>query len=218
MERRDSISGFERVLSAILVACVLMVSIAAAYRLVVGGEQSPVVNTLSRGEWKELAESGRRLGPTESPVRLVVFVDYECSFCKKFQADVDALMLDSLPPFSVSFHDFPLPSHPGAALAAISAHCLREHFDYREIAEKLYAWQDSVFRPDAAAIDSTFGSVASAVAACRASIREQDFVDSVRSVANRLGVTGTPTVIIDRKQHRYPPSKEDLRQILGGRE
>lgn len=216
MQRSNSSSGFEKVLSLVLVGCVLIVSVAAAYRLINGGQDGPVVDTLSRAEWNELAQSGRRVGSMDAPVRLVIFVDYECPFCKTFEANVEALLRDSIAAFSVSVHDFPLPSHPGAALAAMSAHCMSERIDHREIAERLYAWQDSAFPPDAAAIDSTFGPHAASLATCRASLQEQGFVDSVRAVAARFAVTGTPTVIIDRKQYRQPPSREELRRILGG--
>jgi hypothetical protein len=194
--------------------CVFVVSVAAAYRLIGGGGEGPVFDTVSRKEWNELAETGRRLGAREAPVRVVVFVDYECPFCRTFEQNILSLMRDSIPQFSVSVHDFPLPSHPSAALAAMSAHCLAERVGHQEIAEKLYAWQDSAFPPDAAALDAMFGSAGSSVAACRAAMSETGFADSVRSVAARFGVTGTPTVIIDRKQYRYPPSMDELRRLL----
>ncbi len=210
-------SRFERVISVIIAACVVVVSAVAVYRMLGGQQPDPVLRTVSRGDWEMLAGSGIRFGVENAPVRIVVFVDYECPFCRQYQQMIERLMQDGTLSFGVAVHDYPLSIHPGAPRAAAAAHCA-EAISYSPRAAALYGWQDSTHSPDALQLAFAMGVPdPEAVRACIDERLSSTFVDSVRSVGERFGVNSTPTVLVDRDLFRLPPLEEELRRLLDKR-
>lgn len=208
-------SRFERSLSAIITLCVVLVSLAAIYRLIVPRGSDPVDRTLSRSEWQELTSSGTLFGPKGAPVRVVVFVDYECPFCRAFHEDLSALLDARKVEFAVRILDFPLTTHPGAALAAEAMACSENERPYVERARVIYSWQDSVFKPDAEGLTRSLSvSERDRALACIKRLEALSYADSARAVADQFGVKATPTVIVDRKVLRIPPNRQQLEELL----
>jgi protein-disulfide isomerase len=71
-----------------------------------------------------LAAEGSRIGPPDAPVALVVFTDYQCPSCAKFEERL-ALVRDRIEePFAIVVRHAPLNRiHPQARTAALAAEC-----------------------------------------------------------------------------------------------
>lgn len=63
-----------------------------------------------------------RLGPTDSPVKLVVYTDLECPFCKQFHTTLLELSA-KYPKLAIIYRNFPLSIHPKAETEARAAEC-----------------------------------------------------------------------------------------------
>ncbi len=66
-------------------------------------------------------------GPTDAPVTLVTFSDYECPFCKRGEETVDALRAKYGTDLRVVFKHLPLPFHEFARPAALLAAAVQLH-------------------------------------------------------------------------------------------
>jgi len=207
-------SRLERVISVIMALSVVAVAIVAIYKMLGSESGGEVRSRLTRSEWNALSSTGTLWGSPEADVRVVVFVDYECPFCRSLQNAIERLLDEGPTRFAVRIHDYPLTSHPGALQAALVAYCAQE-IPYSSRARALYGWQDSAFAPDARALLASLGTADTAdLRSCIDTIPRGHFGDSVRAIGAALKVTATPTVIVDRDILRRPPTEDELRDRL----
>src|SRR5262245_53380703 len=66
------------------------------------------------------------LGPSNAPVTIVEFADYQCPYCHRAQDTVDLVMSRYAGKVQLVHRDFPLDGHPGAYPAARAARCAGE--------------------------------------------------------------------------------------------
>jgi protein-disulfide isomerase len=152
------------------------------------------------------AAQGVTLGNEDAAVTIVEFGDYQCPGCGSFamtvKPQIDALLVQSGEAKFV-FYDFPLVSiHPNAFLAARAARCAGDQDGYWEYHELLFRNQTrwsgatmpmSAFEDYAAEAGLDEGSFAS----CLNSDRYADVVSANMQLGQRMGVGGTPTVLLN---------------------
>ena len=166
-------------------------------------------------EWRAVAALGRRTGRPDAPVTVVEFADFECPFCKRFHEDalkpVLRAMADSI---AFVFVHFPLPGHRFAAPAAKAAECAADQGRFSEFADALYARQDSLGLKtwDSFATDARVADL-KAFRDCVAG-SESPRVDSGLTVGKRIGVAGTPTVLVNGWLAPMPPTDSALRAAI----
>ena len=91
----------------------------------------PVPNNKSEPGW----------GDENAPVRLAVYVDLACKYCR----DLDTILLDLEEKYhgfiQITYRDYPLTSlHPQAYLLAHTANCAHAQGRYWDFIEQLYRW------------------------------------------------------------------------------
>jgi protein-disulfide isomerase len=150
-------------------------------------------------------------GPSDAPVTLVEYGDYECPYCGAaypIVKEVQARMADRL---RFVFRNFPITtSHPHAEHAAEAAEAAAAQGRFWEMHDHLYEHQRHLEDPDLHEYAKRLGldvetfdkEFAEHVHADR--VRE-DFMSGVRS-----GVNGTPTFYINGKRHDDPYELESL--------
>ena len=81
------------------------------------------------------------LVPTDAPITIVEFSDYQCPFCKRWHDEVYGPLLDAYPgKIRFVYRHLPLTSiHPDAQSAAEAAMCAGEQDAYWEFHEKLFS-------------------------------------------------------------------------------
>lgn len=78
-------------------------------------------------------------GPADAPVTLIVFTDFECSFCRKTHEELDALM-DRFPgKIRLAFRHFPLAMHKMARQTAEFAWCAQQQGRFWYFADSVFA-------------------------------------------------------------------------------
>jgi protein-disulfide isomerase len=136
-------------------------------------------------------------GPADAPVTIVEFSDFQCPFCKRVQPVIKQLRERYPDQVSWRFKDLPLTAiHPGAQRAAEAARCAGEQ-------GKFWEYRDALFGAAQVTLDmhkevaETLGLDSESFQRCLSSERHRDAVTGDNEEAGNLGITGTPTFVIN---------------------
>lgn len=168
--------------------------------------------TLSR-YWPVLASGGTRLDEWGGDVRVAVFGDYQCPFCKRLDVALARLMKKYR--IGVTYHYFPLSSHPAADAAARTAICAGRAGAFRALHRRLFTtteWQADtnwVREAIAAGVADT-----AAFMECQHGAYADSILAADIAVARLLHVSGTPTIITASGMRIGVVSDAELEQII----
>jgi protein-disulfide isomerase len=150
-------------------------------------------------------------GPSDAPVTLVEYGDYECPHCGRAYPIVKAVQKHFGPRLRFVFRNFPITeAHPHAALAAASAEAAGEQGKFWEMHDALFDHQDRLGAMDLVSYASQLG------------IAPEGFLDKIRSremserveddfmTGVRSGVNGTPTFFINGTRYDGAWDYQDL--------
>lgn len=150
-------------------------------------------------DWQELARWGHRVGPPSAPVTLVVFLDYECPYCRQLEPIVDSLRAKYVDRLAVVYRHFPLESlHPNAYKAALIAECAAEQGRFRAVHDLLFDVSpelESVRLSELAELGGV--EEIDRFEECVETERLTTRIEQDVAAAEQIGVTGTPAVIIN---------------------
>lgn len=167
-------------------------------------------------DWRSYAAEGRRTGPADAPVTVVVFSDFQCPACRMLAESLDSVTARRPGQVAVVYRHFPLSSvHPYATAAARASECAAGQGRFE-------AFHDALFREQALLGIQPWRSFAAGAGVadldafdrCVAGTAPDAAILRDGRAGERLRVTGTPTVLIN--QHRFqgaPPLAELERQI-----
>jgi protein-disulfide isomerase len=139
------------------------------------------------------------LGPEDAAITIIEFSDYECPYCRSWQADVLPRLLETYPDkVRIVYRDFPLSSiHPNAAPAAAAANCANEQDAYWEYHDRLFSMELGLGNQAYQQYASDLGLDAVSFAECLESGRYVEEVQADFDYAAELGVRSTPTFFIN---------------------
>jgi len=214
---------FERIMSAVLVIAAVAVTGSVVRREFFSPREglSRVDGRDTRAPefvktWRDVARLGVPMGDSAAPVQILEFTDLECPFCKRYsESTLAATQREFGNRVAVTFVHFPLPMHRFAGIAARAAECAATQGKFAAFVREVFAHQDSLgFRrwnafALAAGIPDTirFG-------ACVAETARLARVDSGTAVGARLGVRGTPTIVVNGWLYHTPPSDTTLSRAI----
>jgi protein-disulfide isomerase len=138
-------------------------------------------------------------GSAAAPITIVEFTDYQCPFCRRFQAESwPALERNYIASGKVRFivRDLPLRIHSAARPAAEAAHCAGEQGKFWPMHAALLDMQfdDAILLARAQAL----GLDVPRFKECVLSDKYEAAIARNAAQADALGVNGTPTFIIGR--------------------
>lgn len=146
------------------------------------------------------------LGDPSAPVRMTIFSDFQCHFCKKFSMEIKPLIIEEYVKtgkVKMIFRDFAFLSKE-SDWAAEAAHCANEEDRYWDYIEKLHAVQQghdaSAFNRDILkklAQDS--GLNMDQFNQCFDSSKYAQKVKNSFEEGVKMGVKGTPTVFVNNQ-------------------
>jgi len=149
-------------------------------------------------DWRDYATTGDRLGTTSAPVTITIFSDFQCPFCRRADAELSALRRTMPTQVNVVYRNYPLSFHQYARTAAIAAICAGFQGAFDSYRAELFSHQDSLasFNWHDAAARTDVADVA-AFDTCMVSDKARGVLKSDSAAAVKLGVHGTPTMLIN---------------------
>lgn len=136
-------------------------------------------------------------GNPEGDVTLVEFVDYNCGFCKRVHADVQAVVADD-PNLRYVVKEFPIlaPSSITAARAVLASIQMADNAAYETLHDALMAHRGSLTDEQVRGYAEAAGLDWAALSDVMRSDQISDAIAETRSLAEALNISGTPAFII----------------------
>lgn len=152
-------------------------------------------------------------GQPNAPVVIMEFADFQCPGCGDFARFSEPLLQDHIDNGTVRFvwYDFPLVQiHKNAMLAARAGRCANEQNQFWPFHDHLFGQQGEWSESNKAAnlfegYAQQAGLNRDAFATCLRSEKYQKEVSESYELGNTLGVTSTPTLLINGKKVQQTP-------------
>jgi protein-disulfide isomerase len=142
------------------------------------------------------------LGRDDAPVTMVEFTDYQCPFCRRFEADSFAqLKKEYIDTGKVRFvsRDLPLDFHPNAPAAAMAARCAGDQHKFWEMRDAMMLDTTTDLGPDAIL---KYGQKTNLdMTAFRGCLSDKKYTSAIQkdtADAGTLGISGTPSFVIGK--------------------
>jgi len=149
--------------------------------------------------------NGVTRGPDKSPVTIVEFSDLQCPHCKEAQPVIEKLLTDE-PNTRFVLQQYPLPMHNWAAKGAGYADCIgRTSKDaFWKFVQGTFDEQANITESNAdeklTRIAEKVGVKGADVAVCAAKPDTKTRIEHSVSLAQEVGVTGTPTLFVNGRR------------------
>jgi protein-disulfide isomerase len=170
------------------------------------------------------------LGKADAPITMVEFTDYQCPYCRAFQAQTFAqLKAHYIDTGKLRFivRDLPLEFHSAARPAAEAAHCAAEQGKFWEMHHALLTAKDPLASGGIDKSATAVGLDLPRLHACMGAARYEGIIARNSATASMIGIHGTPAFVIGRMAHgqlegqlaegAFPYSEFDgaLKEMLG---
>jgi Na+/H+ antiporter NhaA len=156
-------------------------------------------------------------GPSEAPVTLLEYGDYECPYCGEAEAVIRALVADFGDDLRYVWRHLPLSDvHPNAQLAAEAAEAARAQGKFWELHDELLAHQDEL-RPSELVRHAR--DLGLDVERFWDELRRREYAPRVAedvASADASGVTGTPTFFINGRRYTGAYDIDTLTAVVRG--
>jgi protein-disulfide isomerase len=137
------------------------------------------------------------VGPPSAPVRIVVFTDFECPYCREAEYTLKTLREQYGDRLSIYYMNYPLPNHLYAQPAAVAATCAEAQGKYMAYHDYLFAHQEELKTADYAAWAEKAGLDRKAFEAYQASGEPKRRVEQHIREGVAAGVSSTPTFLVN---------------------
>lgn len=167
-------------------------------------------------DWRDMLPAAHLIGDERAKVTLIVFTDFQCPFCRRFDSVV-AKAREAFPnSFTTALIHMPLAMHEAADGAARTAECVGASGRFERAVSVLYANQDSLGKLPWTTIARRAG-VSDTISFLRC-MSDSSSTEKVRlgaAMARERGVNSTPTVLLNGWRYSIPPSETELIRAIG---
>jgi len=169
----------------------------------------------------DIAMDGSPLrGAAQAKVRIIEFADYECPYCVQVHPLLKKLGQEFDGKVALAFKDMPLPMHSQAAKAAEAAHCAGAQGKFWEMHDLLFENSKHLEVVQLKEYARTAKLDGDRFDKCLDSGEQTAAVQKDFAEAQRLGLTGTPSIFINGHMFgwsgvlKYPALREMVEQEL----
>lgn len=170
------------------------------------------------------AFAGYSLGSDSAPVEIIEFADLQCPHCGEFAVVQFPTIREQLINTGLvrwRFRDFPL-NFPWSRVSALAGQCAGEQGHFWEMADAMYQaqsdWGTSTRNPSSRFRDMArqIGLDGSRYDACLDSHRYDGRIAASLAQGQALGVTGTPTFIVNGRLHEFQrgPTSDGFKALV----
>jgi len=165
-----------------------------------------------------IKEGDATLGKADSNVKVVVYSDFQCPYCKVFYKTLRDTMAVYKDRVIFNYKHLPLDIHPNAQNSALAASCAQEQGKFWEYADRLYAAQSEWGSVKDTAKFKDYARVLGLKTAdfnqCLDSKKYQDQINEDKREAEDFGITGTPTIFINDQVESGVVTAEQLKSDI----
>ncbi|HVT57797.1 MAG TPA: thioredoxin domain-containing protein [Thermoanaerobaculia bacterium] len=136
-------------------------------------------------------------GPTNAPVTIVEFSDFQCPYCSRLTPTLEQVMSKYGNKVRIVFRQFPLPIHDKAAKAAEAALCANEQGKFWEMHDAMFKDQSGLAVDGLKSKAATLGLNAQSFNSCLDSGKETPAVQADLKAGQQAGVQGTPAMFVN---------------------
>ncbi|HET7631345.1 MAG TPA: thioredoxin domain-containing protein [Gemmatimonadaceae bacterium] len=218
MQRKEIILN---VVTLVTGACAVAVAVHSFRTQSLSSRPGPESKSVSGREERRLLTSGHRIGPPDAKLSIIEFGDFQCPVCRAYEHVLDTMRTRYPTDFAVVFHQLPLTYHKFAYRLARMSECAANQDRFTEMHDFLFREQVAVSATairraaERAAVPNVDDFVRCASDTTRVAVIDADKAD-----ATRLGLPGTPTVIVNGSIHTADLDVRALEKLLqeGGRD
>lgn len=211
--RKDIRETFDLLANILVVACLLIAL--GVYFLGDHEEVPPPAPTEVYANWRDIEAVGRTIGLSTAPIHVIGFGDYQCPACKLLDRSMDAAKRRFGDSLVITYVHFPLEYHSAAMPAARAVDCAFNQSAFIAMHRQLFALQDSLgFMPFNEFARRAEVNDLEEFSRCMDSANSPFSIDLGRRAATLLGITGTPTLLINGRVIRGSPTISSLFEIL----
>jgi protein-disulfide isomerase len=141
------------------------------------------------------------LGKSDAPLTLLEFTDYQCPYCRRFQAETFPLLKKNyIDTGKLRFivRDLPLEFHSSALPAAEAAHCAGEQGKFWEMHQALLTGDDPLANGGIERRATQLGLDIERLHTCTGAKRYEAAIARNVATADALNIHGTPAFVIGR--------------------
>lgn len=204
MAERESGGTVDRVLSVVLTLAALTMAAVAVIRLVLPGkppELPPGVEVAAErfASWQDAIPHSIFVGgDSTAAVTILEFADLECPVCRGFEETMAQLLSERGTEFQFRYVSYPLVQHRFALPAARALECADSLGKAPEWIRTVYKFQDSLgLKPWEEFAKESGIAETDLVTRCAQSADLYPRIEAGRKLAGRVGIRGTPTVLIN---------------------
>ncbi|MFH1679896.1 MAG: DsbA family protein [Candidatus Eisenbacteria bacterium] len=149
-------------------------------------------------------------GNPKAPVRVVLYADFGCPYCKATATALRALIKKDPKQIAYSFKNYPLKSNDRALPAALALLAAGKQGKFWEMHDLLFSNDDDL---GDAYLESCAAKLGLDVARFRADQKEKSLIDRLRTEKMegiQFGVTKTPGILVNGKLYRGVRTWEEL--------
>ena len=140
---------------------------------------------------------GPSRGPTNAPVTIVEFSDFQCPYCGREYPVIERLMKEYDGKLRLVFRHYPLDFHPFAQKAAEAGACAQDQGKFWELHDKMFSNQGKLAVADLKGYAKSLGMDATKFDKCLDSGEKKALVDDDLKAGSAAGVNGTPAFFIN---------------------
>ena len=162
-------------------------------------------------------EGGLAQGPSDAPIVLVEFSDYQCPFCARSQETVERLLAKYGDKVHHVFMDFPIAQiHPRAMPASIAGRCAGEQGKFWEFHKQLFRNQRELTDVNFKKWAGDLKLDVTKFEACRTGGGQEAAIEKTMDAGQKVGVTGTPAFFLNGVMISGAQPYEVFEQLIEG--
>lgn len=162
----------------------------------------------------DVPDSAPSWGPTDAPVTVVEFSDYQCKFCRQTHGAVQQLLTEFGDRVRFVYRDFAAAERPRAEPAARAARCAGEQSRYRDYHDVLWSKDGDLSDDDLLRRAEGLALNMKDFRDCYSSDRYDAEIARSFEEGRKLGVTGTPTFFINGLVLQGSQTFESLKVVV----